>query len=251
MQTTPLRRIASCRAAVLVSIVSFAASGCYVLAPPSRYEGYRAPSWCGGFGYASIGYLVHADFFGNIEGVDSGTGLAITVPPLAPAAFVLTAVVVAVELEGGGGGDLTAAVIDSLPEETVLSGWSDPNRVYISDFSVDLTYSTSRHDDLDHGGSLEYSAWLVGLRLAGPRRYLPRYYLSGGWGFYDLEYDAAARADADVGGPYLGLGFEILANPNVAFAIEYKSHFYFGDDDAGVPLDGGHRQFGLLMCAYW
>ncbi len=226
-------------------------AGCYLLAPPGSYEGYAPPHWRGGFGYASAGAIAHARFFGEITGLEPGTGVTFTVPPLAPAAFVLTTVMFVAELEAGGSGDLTGAVAGTFGKEAYLSGVSDPSKQYISDFSIDLSFSLARHRDSAFGGSLTYTAWLLGVRLAGPRRYVPRYYLTGGWGWYGFQYDSPARANAAIGGPYWGFGLEMFPGPRLALGVEYKMHFYFGSDEAGVPVDGGVMQLAAFVSAYW
>ena len=261
--TGPSHRLGTSAALVAGALV--VAAGCYAPAPPPgmasagagssvgragapAYGDYGPPSWYGGFGYASLGAVVHADFFGQIKGLDSGSGFTVTVPPLAPAVFVFYAIAVADVLEGGDGAgfDLLA---DAAGEEAFTSGFRDPTRRYISDFSIDLSFATSRHQDRDFGGSLDYWSILLGVRLAGPRRYVPRYYFSGGLGWYSFDYDN--RPNAGVPGPYWGAGLELFHGPHLALGVDYKFHYYFGDDDAGVPVDGGARQLGVLMSFYW
>ena len=61
----------------------------------------------------------------------------------------------------------------------------------------------------------------------------------------------ATRLRLRLGGPYWGLGLEFFFDENAAFGVEYRMHFYFGDDQAGVPVDGGHRQVAVSVAAYW
>jgi hypothetical protein len=143
---------------------------------------------------------------------------------------------------GGGGGE---------PDEIWDSGMRDSSRFLISDFSFDFSFSGSVHQDERFGGDLDYGAAMIGVRFGGPRHYVPRYYISTGWGLYNLQYDAPQRADAMVDGPYLGFGLELFPEETVSVGVEYRMHFYFGDDEAGEPLDGGYRRLAVNLAKYW
>jgi hypothetical protein len=230
--------------AAAVAVIACGA-GCYLPPPPEQYaRPGGAADWQGGFGRASIGAVVQADFFGKVDGIGDGTGFAIDLPPFAPVALVLTGIDIAVALEGGNMG-----VSYMVGEEAWQSGFSDPTRYVVSDFSMDFGFSLTTHDDEAFGGKLDYTSVMLGVRLAGPRRYVPRYYLTGGWGWYDFDFDS--RPDADVHGPYAGAGLEVMPNRNLSLAVDYKAHFYFGEDDMGVPMDGGARQVAVTMGLYW
>ena len=264
----PVGRPAGVCAALLV-----ASCGCYVYVPTAACTGridapprpvHGPEQFYGGFGYIALGYTAYADFFGNVTGLEPGTGLTVTVPPLVPASFVLAAGAVAWDAmmlcaaAEGGGGDVPlidpAAVLAGCAEAGgFLAGVADPSRHIISEFSMDLSYSWSTHRDRTAGGELTYQALLLGVRLGGPRQYVPRYYICGGYGYFVFDYEAAppARYDAYVGGPYWGAGLELFPGPNASLGIEFKMHFYFGDDESGTPVDGGYRQLALLMTMYW
>ena len=235
----------------LIAGAALVTAGCYARPgppPPPGAQPYQAPSWQGGFGYASIGPVVHADFFGEIKGLEPGRGFTVTVPPFAPAVFVFYAIAVVDVLEGGDGAGFDI-LADAVGEEAFTSGFRDPSRRYISDFSIDLSLAGSRHEDRDFGGSLDYRCILLGVRLGGPRRYIPRYYFSGGLGWFDFDYDN--RPDAGVAGPYWGVGLELFHGPNLALGVDYKAHYYFGNDDEGEPVDGGARHLAVVMSFYW
>ncbi len=220
-------------------------AGCYLPPPPEQYaRPGGAADWQGGFGRASIGAVVRADFFGNVDGLGSGTGFSIDLPPFAPVALALTCIDIAAALDG-----VDVGLSYAVGPEVWQSGISDPTRYVVSDFSMDFSFSRTTHRDLAFGGGLDYTSVMLGVRLAGPRRYVPRYYITGGWGWYDFDYDA--RTDADVHGPYVGAGLEVLPTRALSIALDYKAHFYFGDDDAGVPVDGGARQLAVTMGLYW
>jgi len=212
------------------------------------------------FGSFSAGAIVHADFYGNVDGLDPGHGGTLTFPlsegVVTTAVVVVVVAAIALALAeggadlsglncpggGGGGGGGWAS-------EEWHSGFGDPTREIISELSFDFTFSGTRHQDRAFGGKLDYFAFLLGMRLGGPRRYRPRYYLSGGWGVYSFNYDN--RPYARVTGPYVGGGLELFPSPNVALGLDYKVHYYFGDDDAGVPVDGGCGQLAALVTWYW
>jgi hypothetical protein len=231
--------------AAAIAAIAFGA-GCYLPPPPEQYaRPGGAADWQGGFGRASIGAVVRADFFGKIDGLGSGTGFSIDLPPFAPVALALACVDIAAAFEGAN----NTAFSSIAGEEVWQSGISDPTRYVVSDFSMDFSFSRTTHRDLYFGGGLDYTSVMLGVRLAGPRRYVPRYYITGGWGWYDFAYDA--RPDAGVTGPYVGAGLEVLPNRSLSLAVDYKAHFYFGDDDDGVPVDGGARQLAVTVGLYW
>jgi hypothetical protein len=218
------------------------------------------------FGRVGVGAVGHAAFFGKVGGVSSGSGVAFDIPPLVPissAYCVVGALVVATPflvIEGalGGDGSFSGEVVgdvlekladDALAPEVLRHGLTDPERHYISDFSLDLSFSETWHRDRAFGGELEYSAFMLGVRFGGPRRYVPRYYVCGGFGWFDFDFDN--RPDAGVPGPYVGAGLEVFPRENLSLALDWKGHFFFGDDDAGAPVDGGASQTSLLFSWYW
>ncbi|MHC5054847.1 MAG: outer membrane protein [Planctomycetota bacterium] len=244
MRASPTARAGRSLAAAAL-LASLFGAGCYLPPPPEQYaRPGGAADWQGGFGRASIGAVVHADFFGKVDGLDPGTGFSIDLPPFAPVALALTCIDIAAALEG-----VDVGLSYAVGPEVWQSGVSDPTRYVVSDFSMDFSFSLTTHDDEASGGKLDYTSLMVGVRLAGPRRYVPRYYLTGGWGWYDFDFDS--RPDADVHGPYAGAGLEIMPSRNLSVALDFKAHFYFGDDDAGVAMDGGARQVAVTMGLYW
>jgi len=247
---------------VAASLASLLVSGCGVFIPP-QYE--QQVQWNGGYGRASLG-ATYGGFFGNIEGVGPGTGIVFEIPPLYPVAFVgsIAAAVavatplwimdIALEADGDIAGEFTAELADAIfagaaQSDVLKSGTSDPRRLILSDWSLELQFAFTRHADRDFGGSLMYSAIMLGARVAGNRRIWPRPYLCGGYGWYSFDYDA--RANASVGGPWIGTGLEFFYGPHFSLALDLRSHFYFGDDNAGEVVDGGLLHGGLLMCTYW
>lgn len=232
--------------------VSTLAAGCYSFQPPPREPEYRVLAGPqrleGGFGYLSYERVVYADFFGEIKDLEPGTGSSITLP-LPPWLFVFGVLVVLTE------GDIDLSGIEMVveggdPADVWASGWADAKRYVVSEFSLDVTFSQSRHSD-PPGDRLDYSALLLGVRLAGPRWRVPRYYVSGGYGWYAFDYSSPARADANIGGPYLGLGIELFLTEHISAALDYKMHFYFGEDLLGVLVDGGYRKVGLQLSLNW
>ncbi len=234
------------RPAAKLTMAACLSAGCYLLAPTGQYADDARPQWERKFGYFSAGIIAYADFFGEIDGVGPGTGVTFYMPPGAPVALALALPTLAL-----GDFELTAFAVDGLLKKTPLgiSGVSEPSRRYLSDFSVDLSFSYSRHEDLAYGGALDYTSLLIGIRLAGPRNRVPRYYLCGGVGLHGFRYDR--RPDALVFGPYWGFGLENFVTETCALGLEYRMHFYFGDDEAGVPVDGGARQLAALLSWYW
>jgi hypothetical protein len=204
----------------------------------------------GGFGYVGAGYIVDSSFFGNVDGVKSGHGATLTVP-LAPGTFgvvAATALVAAmVALDCDANLDIGDSWLDD--PEAWNCGYSEPGQKIISEFSVDLTFSGSRHEDELYGGNMDYFASLVGVKFGAPRHYFPRYYLTGGMGIYAFDYDR--RPDAVVTGPYAGAGLELFTDPALSLAVDYRAHFYSGEDDAGAAIDGGTKQISLVMSCHW
>lgn len=233
---------------------TFILAGCLAVAPyetrTDRYVERVAPAPPGGFGYLSIGAIARADFFGNVDGLEPGTGGTVTFPlsegVLAVAAVTVLLVAAAVAAEG----ELDLSGLGGPSREgTWDSGISDPSRVVISECSFDFTMSRTWHEDKLFGGQLDYFAFLLGMRLGGPRRYVPRYYFSGGYGFYSFGYDN--RPDARVTGPYVGGGLEVFADPGMTLGLDYKVHYYFGDDEEGDPVDGACGQLSANITWYW
>lgn len=263
----PFRFMPICASALAV------VCGCYAYIPSAACTGridappgYTAgpERFYGGFGYVGLGYTAYADFFGQIKGLEPGAGFTVTVPPFMPAAFVLAGAAVAWDIamlcaaaESGSNDipliDPAAVLAECADAGGFLAGVADPSRHIISEFSIDLSYSCSTHHDNDAGGELTYQAILLGIRLGGPRQYVPRYYLCGGYGYFifDYEADPPSRYDAYVWGPYWGFGLEIFPGPSVSLGFEFKMHFYFGEDESGKPVDGGHRQIAACMTMYW
>ncbi|MHC4506725.1 MAG: hypothetical protein ACYTFI_25830 [Planctomycetota bacterium] len=239
-------------------IAAFVFSGCLAATPRDVRTEHgierTVPGPVEGFGYLSAGYVARADLYGEIDGIEPGSGWTTTLP-LAPGTLyvALVAVVVVAAASGdGGGGDLQALDLldlDGLDEGTWHSGMSDPRHVVVSELSFDLTFSTSRHRDSQEGGSLDYTAVLVGMRLGGPRRYVPRYYFTGGWGWYGFRYDE--RTEAHVRGPYVGGGLELFADPWVALGLDYKVHYCLGEDEDDEPVDAAMGLFSANITWYF
>jgi hypothetical protein len=237
-----------------------APSGCYWATPPDQYGTYPSararrrpvpPKIYDGFGYFSVGGVAHAKFFGEIEGVDSGTGFTITVPPIFPVAFACVATALVLDVANEGQGNLADAVSAFDDPAIWRSGIIDPAHHVISDFSLDLSYSSTTHCDTAFGGSLDYDAIMIGVRFGGPRRFVPRYYLMVGYGRYSFSYSSIERANASINGLYWGGGLELFLASPLALGVDYKVHHYFGDDDDGQPVDGGARHLAVLISLYW
>jgi hypothetical protein len=257
-----LRRRTS-RAATFPALVAFLLAGCPNVAPYETREGEYlrrvVPGTPDNFGALSIGYIARADFYGKLNGIAPGQGATATFPlseglvTTAVVVVILAAVVVALG-EGGcdlgncgsGGGGWGGGSWDP---DYWNSGVGDSTREIISELSFDFTFSGTRHKDRDFGGKLDYFAFLLGMRLGGPRRYKPRYYFSSGYGVYSFNY--TNRPYAQVTGPYLGGGLEWFPDKSVSLGLDYKVHYYFGDDDAGVPVDGASGQLAAQITWYW
>ena len=144
-----------------------------------------------------------------------------------------------------------------MPPESTRWGISRPEAEFISEASIELGLSHTRHDDEESGGSLNYTSLILGARLAGPRFKVPRIYVNGGFGWHWFEYDN--RPDASVPGPYVGVGAEFFTRQEFfstllrysSTTIEYRASFYFGEDEAGVPVDGGAQSLALMFGFYW
>ncbi|MHC5058527.1 MAG: hypothetical protein ACYTKD_28040 [Planctomycetota bacterium] len=245
---------------VLAALLWLIPLGCHTDSLTDEYETRPRPEWQRRFGYFSVG-LARADFFGDVKGVDGGTGVTVYAPPMIPVSFAAVAGAVVTGIVGGAvearirdelseegfevdpDPELTSGFMEStlhdigntmLTTEGMKSGVSDSRRRYVSDFSVDLSVSHTVHNDLAYGGDLEFTSWLLGVRLAGPRRYRPRYYACGGVGWHSLDCDL--RPDADVFGPYAGGGLELFVSENTALGLEYRAVFFFGEDGDGIPV---------------
>jgi len=239
------------------AVAAFVFAGCFTVVPYEVREGDYlkrvAPAPVEGFGSFSIGYVTNASFYGNVDGLGTGSGFTTTVPlskgVLAVAA--VTVLLVAAAAAAGDGSDINLGPGGGggTDPEFWHSGVSDQSREIISDLSFDFTLSRTWFKDELAGGDLDYFAFLFGLRLGGPRRYKPRYYFTGGYGYYSFGYDN--RADARVTGPYVGGGLEWFPDSNVALNLDYKVHYYFGDDDAGDPVDGACGQLSAQIAWYW
>jgi len=249
------------RTTVVPVLAAFLAAGCPNAVPHVTREGNYVrrvvPLTPERFGSFSMGIIPRADFYGNVDGLAPGHGATATFP--FSGGVVVTAIVavvvaaMAVAIAEGGGGSLGSFGGDwggpNLDPDSWHSGVGDHTREIISELSFDFTFAGTRHQDLLAGGKLDYFAFLLGMRLGGPRRYVPRYYLSGGWGVYSFNFDN--RPYARVTGPYLGGGLEWFPQPDVALGLDYKVHYYFGDDDAGVPVDGACGQLSAQATWYW
>jgi hypothetical protein len=245
----------------LPAVAALLLAGCLDVAPYEMRDGDYVrrvvPQTPERFGSFSTGVIARADFYGNIDGLEPGYGGTATFPltegVVMTAAVVVIIAAVAIAMAGGEGGDLGNLGGDwgggSWDVDDWHSGVGDPSREIISELSFDFTFSGTRHRDRLAGGDLDYFAFLLGMRLGGPRRYVPRYYLSGGWGVYSFNYDN--RPYARVTGPYVGAGLEWFAEPNVSAGLDYKVHYYFGDDDSGVPVDGACGQLSAQIAWYW
>ena len=234
-------------------IAVFAFSGCLMATPQDVRTEHgierTVPGPTEGFGYVSAGYVARADLYGEIDGIEPGTGWTVTLP-LAPGTLYVALVAVLVLAAAEGGGDLSGLDFVAGSDEVIWhSGMSDPRHFVISELSFDLTFSTSRHRDSQEGGSLDYSAFLVGMRLGGPRRYVPRYYFTGGWGWYGFRYDE--RTEAHVTGPYMGGGLELFADPRITFGVDYKVHYCLGEDEDDEPVDAAMGLLTANVTWYW
>jgi len=247
----------SIRLAAPPAVAAFLLTGCFRVVPYEKREGDYIrrvePAPMEGFGSFSLGYVARADFLGNVDGLDHGSGFTTTVPlsrgMLAVAAVTVLLVAVAAAAGDGTGIDIGSPGAGDVDPSFWHSGVSDQSREVISDLSFDFTFSRTWYEDELYGGELDYFAFLLGLRLGGPRRYRPRYYFTGGYGYYSFGYDN--RPDARVTGPYVGGGLEWFPEPDVALNIDYKVHYYFGDDDLGVPVDGACGQLSAQIAWYW
>ncbi len=247
-------------------------SGCYLtrsgMEPAGEYQSRQTDR----FGYSAVGVIPYSHFFGNVRGLSPGEGVTIYFPPLVPVQYVGVFAVAAVvtlplaALEAALTGEVSEDSVQLFQEtaeglveemitlESTRSGFggalSDVTYDILSDFSFDMAINFSRHTDDDYGGALNYTGILLGVRLAGPRRYVPRYYVCGGLGWYWFDFDN--RPDASVPGPYVGVGAEFFTPGDaMVLGIEYRANFYFGDDEAGDPVDGGQGQLSLLLASYW
>jgi hypothetical protein len=248
----------SLRLVAPLAVAAFVFAGCFTIVPYETREGDYVrrvePAPVQGFGSFSVGYVARADFHGDIDGIGPGSGFTTTIPLskgiLAVAAVTVLVVAVAAAA-GGDGSGIDLSGIGSGPSDptTWQSGVSDQSNEIISDLSFDFTLSRTWHDDELFDGTLDYFAFLFGVRLGGPRRYKPRYYLTGGYGYYSFGYDN--RDDARVTGPYLGGGLEWFPQSNIALGLDYKIHYYFGDDEAGIPVDGAGGQLSGQVTWYW
>jgi hypothetical protein len=270
----PRVRRSTSRATAVPALAAFLAAGCLSTAPYETREGDYVrrvvPETPSRFGSLSVGIIPRADFYGNIDGLEPGHGATVTFPLskgiVASAVVVVIVAALAYALAEGGGGSWSGGggggggwsgsgggsggPVSGEEESSFWhSGVGDQSHEIISELSFDFTFSGTRHQDRDFGGKLDYFAFLLGMRLGGPRRYVPRYYLSGGWGVYSFNYDN--RAYARVTGPYVGGGLEWFPQPDVALGLDYKVHYYFGDDDAGVPVDGACGQLSAQATLYW
>jgi hypothetical protein len=273
---------------LLATALLGAAPGCLLLVPPELYAGKERAKWYRGFGYASLGVTAYADFFGEIAGVSPGPGFSVNFP-LAPGPVLVAGAaaltIAAVASDRGGGGDIRIDIGDWVGGPSYSGGtpgaggvaapappgvptagppgwriapdawvWSaglldDRRNGLVSDVAFDVTISASGHEDSAAGGSLQYLALLVGARLGGSHAFIPRAYLTGGVGAFSFVY--SSRPDANVWGPYVGCGLEWFAGTGAALALDYKAHFYFGEDASGIPVDGGAHVVSALVSWYW
>jgi hypothetical protein len=238
------------------ALAAFLCAGCFTIIPYQTREGDQLkrfePAPVEGFGSFSVGYVTRADFLGNVDGLGTGSGLTTTIPlseGILAVAFVTVLLVAVAAASDGSHVDLGGVGPGGGSSSDWHSGVSDQSREIISDLSFDFTISRTWFEDEQFGGDLDYFAFLFGVRLGGPRRYKPRYYFTGGYGYYSFGYDN--RPDARVTGPYLGGGLEWFPDSSVALGLDYKVHYYFGDDEAGVPVDGANGQLSAQITWYW
>jgi hypothetical protein len=233
---------------------AFVFTGCLTATPQEVRTEYgierTVPGPVEGFGYLSTGYVARADLYGEIDGIEPGTGWTATLP-LAPGMLYVALVAALVVAAAEGGVDLDLSGLDSGTggEELWHSGMSDPTHIVISELSFDFTFTSTHHRDSLQGGYLDYSAILVGMRLGGPRRYVPRYYFTGGWGWYGFRYDE--RTEAHVTGPYVGGGLELFADPRITFGLDYKVHYCLGEDEEDETVDAAMGLFSANITWYW
>lgn len=200
------------------------------------------------FGRVGVGVVGHAGFFGEVGGLSSGSGIVIDIPPLVP---VYTVTYLGWAMAAGGEAPRFMEELREqlLSTKALQDGVSVPYGRYISDFALDLSVSDTLHRDKAFGGELDYTALMIGVRLGGPRYRVPRYYVRGGFGWFDFDYDN--RPDAGLPGPYVGAGLEVFPNERLSLAIDWRGHFFFGDDDSGAPVSGGASQTSLVVSWYW
>ena len=240
-------------------------TGCYSTANPSVKDGVYSTRYSKAFGHISMGVIPYSDFFGSMEGVDSGFGFTCYMPPLLPvqtigyAGYIL-APVLFVGAVVAGDGDAAGAILEGWDELGALASIDpragatdalrDVTQNVLSDLSMDLGISVSNHNDSLAGGELTCAGLLLGVRLAGPREKHPRVYVCGGAGWYWFEYDN--RPDASVPGSYFGAALEFLTPAsNTALGVEVRGSFFAGNDDSGVRIDGGSAQVILDLGCYW
>lgn len=258
-----------------VIVVGILASSCsYWVSSPEQMGDSTYFTYTERFGYAAMGAVPRADFFGEIRGVGPGAGVTVYLPPPASAETVMAIAAAAVvaplwvlEAAAGGDGSVTTDIATTVFEDglgisvekavdprefrTGLQGaLSDITRNVLTDVSFDLSFTVTEHEDLEHGGYLQYSGLLAGVRAAGGRYHQPRVYVAGGIGWYSFNYDN--RPNAYVFGPYASVGAELFNRMRtMCLGVEYRAHFYFGEDSTGVPVDGGVGQASILGGFYW
>lgn len=241
----PPLRTSLLAALALTSVLGCASTGSYSPAgspPAPAFGGVYVEE--GAFGYASAGWIAYADFFGEVDGLDPGAGFSITLP-IPPWLFVFAALVIVSE------GDIDLDLqVEGDSADVWSSGYAARERGVISEFSMNVTFSSTRHRD-ELGGYLDYDAVLLGARLAGPRWRPVRPYFDAGYGWYFLQYDAPTRAEANIGGPYIGGGVELFAREKLSVSIDARAHLYLGENVTGELVEGGARQVGVVFTGYW
>jgi len=190
-------------------------------------------NWEHGIGYISMGVVAHSRFAGDEKGIEPGTGWSITVPPLLPVSVAALGAALWLEGQGGTG---TLGIAPEILAPSLISGVSDEKRHVVSEFSMEVTFSESWHDDVDFGGRVNYESWLIGFRASGPERYMPSYSFTAGWGFHRFEMDS--RPDARAEGPYLGAALQIFVDREVRLLAEMRRHFFTTDISGDPPEDG-------------
>lgn len=235
------------------------------------------------FRYFSIDAIASARFHNGPSGLNSGAGISISVPPFLPVGTAITALgtvgggVVGVfsgeyiDIPAGDDNPLAAAaaVINTglvvgnfgvgaaqgleatgktvLKPEMLTHGVRNKNS-YISDISVDLSYSFTRHEDT-LGDFLNYHSILLGAKLASPAWLVPKYYARGGVGMHYFWF--SDRPDFSTPGLFAALGFEFQASGTETLGIEYMTHYYVGQDTADIPSGSGLNQWSFCLTKYF
>lgn len=202
-----------------------ALAGCATESPHS-YLGYQPRPHVGG-GQVAASFIVFSGFTGGLEHLMAGPGAALN----------LQMVLGLVELP------IPPLMRRGRPE--------GDKPLAVSELMLELSVARSFHKVRNLGGTADLRSALIGVRLAWPRFYDPRGYLLAGWGSYGVNYELPARADAQVSGPYLGVGIETFLTPGFSVGADYRAHLVLGEDDAGAPVNGWYHQGRLYTALNW